>query len=310
MGKRFLVIGEINVDVIVSGLPCLPELGREVLCSGIETVMGSASAIFACRLATLGESVSFLGLVGDDENGRIALRSLEAAGVDTSLVTVDAALQTGVTYVLTFEEDRAMFTCLGAIAELSRRHIPRGLLARFDHLHVTSPYLQVGLRPHLRWLLKQAADEGLTVSFDPQWDPDQRWRGLRGLAPHVNLLFANDTEACAMARQPTIEGAMEKLIGIGSHVVAVKRGAKGAAAACGTERVDHKGFPVRAVDTTGAGDTFDAAFVKRYIGDGASLAESLAYACAAGALACKHIGGAAEPLSDSAVRAVLKRGRA
>lgn len=308
MSKRFLVIGEINVDVILSGLPALPELGREVVCDSVETVMGSASAIYACRMATLGQQVSFIGLVGDDAYGHLCVESLAAAGVDTGLVIVDPARHTGATFVMSLPENRAMVTHLGSIAELSARHLPPGLFLGFEHVHVTSPFLQVGLAPDLPRLAREARDHGLTVSFDPQWDPGETWTCVREMAPSCTVLMPSEEEACGMTGRAAAREALDALAGWGSELVVVKLGAGGAIAASGGRVVRQPGVPIKPVDTTGAGDTFDAAFVKRLIADGRSVEESLAYACAAGAAACMQVGGASEPLRHKDVMRVMRDG--
>jgi len=306
VAKRFLVIGELNVDVMVLGLPRLPEMGAEILCERVETVMGSSSAIFACRMATLGEDVSFLGVVGDDSYGRIVLSGLRDAGVDTSHVIVDPAIQTGMTCVLRFPEDRAMFTLLGSIAALTADHVELPLLAEYDHLHLTCLYLQHGLLPGLPGLLDSARAAGLTVSLDPQWDPAEKWVGFRELAARADVLLPNADEALGITGAAGVGPAARHLAGWGRGLAVVKRGAEGALAVHSRGTTEQPAFAVEVVDTTGAGDTFDAAFVKRLIGDGASLPESLRYACAAGALACTQIGGARVPLRDDDVRAMME----
>jgi len=309
VGKRFLVIGEVNVDVILSGLPRLPELGQEVLYSAVETVMGSASAIYACRTATLGQQVSFFGLVGDDAYGHLCVESLVTSGVDASLVIVDPARRTGATFVMSLPENRAMVTYLGSIAELTAQHLPDDLFTDFDHLHVTSPFLQLGLAPDLPRLAREAREQGLTVSFDPQWDPDGTWACVREIAPSCTVLIPSEVEACGMTGRASVEGAIEALAGWGPEVVVVKLGADGAVAASGGRLFRYPAVPIEPVDTTGAGDTFDAAFVRRFVADGRSVEESLAYACAAGAAACMQVGGARAPLRHEDVMRIMREGR-
>ena len=76
-GRAVAVIGELNVDLIASGLTSAPVLGREVLAEDFQTVLGSASAVFACGAARLGHPVSFFSKVGDDEYGRFCLDALQ-----------------------------------------------------------------------------------------------------------------------------------------------------------------------------------------------------------------------------------------
>jgi len=100
------IIGELNLDLIASGLNSPPTLGREVLAENLQTVLGSASAIFACGMAQLGHPVGFFSKVGRDEYGRSCLDFLRKAGVSTKNVHTDPAARTGVTLSLSTRSDR------------------------------------------------------------------------------------------------------------------------------------------------------------------------------------------------------------
>src|ERR1051325_7336876 len=75
------VVGEINLDLILYGLPKDLALDRELLASGLALTLGSSSAIFAHNLATLGSKVGFISKTGGDPLGKMALERLSAAGV-------------------------------------------------------------------------------------------------------------------------------------------------------------------------------------------------------------------------------------
>lgn len=301
MPKRFLVVGEVNADVIVQGLPHLPVMGREILCQSVERVMGGSSAIFACRLATLGADVSFLGVVGDDPDGRLMLEWLARAGVDTSLVQVDASVATGATYVLSFPHDRAMFTHLGSIGALSPERVGLAALEPFDHIHFSSPFVQTGMTAGMPALLATVRALGPTISLDPQWDPTETWPGFREMAQSVDILLPNDEEARSATGLAEASEAARELAAWTPGVAVVKRGPEGALAWQGERMLSTPAPAVATVDTTGAGDTFDAAFVKRFVSDAMPLAESLRYAATAGAIACTQLGGAVTPLTHADV---------
>jgi sugar/nucleoside kinase (ribokinase family) len=117
-GRPVAVIGELNVDLIASGLTSAPILGGEILAEDFQTVLGSASAIFACGAARLGHPVSFFSKVGDDDHGRFCLNALHKAGISTANVANVTTSKTGVTISLSTRNDRALVTVLGAISEL------------------------------------------------------------------------------------------------------------------------------------------------------------------------------------------------
>jgi sugar/nucleoside kinase (ribokinase family) len=290
-----LVIGELNVDLIATGLEQAPVLGRELMAEDFRVVLGSASAIFACGAARLGHPVTFVGKVGEDDFGRLCLAELAARDVDTSAVLVDPRVRTGVTVCLSTRGDRAMVTYPGAIAAFRASEVRDHVFRNKAHLHLTCFELQAALRPGFARLLQTARRRGLTTSFDPNADlRGPLGEAARELLPHVDVLFLNETEARDLARARTPERALDRL----SHderVVVVKLGEKGAVAARGSERCRTKGLSVRVVDTTGAGDSFAAGFVSAFT-QGRSLAECLATGNACGALSTRAAGGtAAQP---------------
>ena len=162
---KILVAGELNPDMILHGCGAFPTAGKEVLARDFAMVLGSASAICAMGLARLGNAVSFLSRIGTDLWGSFCLEILKRGGLDISNVIQDPALKTGVTVSLSSSEDRALVTFPGAIAELDEQDIPDKTLKEFDHLHVSSYYLQQRLRPGCRRLFDRAGKLGLTTSL-------------------------------------------------------------------------------------------------------------------------------------------------
>ena len=291
-GYDVLVLGEINVDLILSASEITPVYGQESLVEDATLTMGSSSVIFACGAAQLGLRVGFVGVVGDDQFGRYMLQEMATHGVDVSPVIVDSALKTGITVSLSTPADRAMLTYSGSSAALALGRVDRALLdrERARHVHVSSYFLQAGLQEGLPELLAQARGHGLTVSLDTGWDPDEGWdSGLTETLAQVDLFIPNRVEAHAISGEREVDGA---LISLAERVetVAIKLGAEGAIARRGGEVARAAPPPVQVVDTTGAGDSFNAGFVYGYLA-GWSLERSLRLACACGALATRQPGG-------------------
>lgn len=286
-----LVLGEINVDLILRADGITPVFGRERLVEDATLTMGSSSVIFACGAARLGLRVGFVGVVGDDEFGRYMFRGMLARGIDVGPVIVDPATKTGITVSLSTAADRALLTYLGSIAALTAARVDRALFDRTRHLHVGAYFLQAGLREGLPGLLAQARARGLTVSLDTGWDPDERWGSdLWETLAQTDVFLPNADEARA------ITGGVDAEIALASLAeqvpfVAVKLGVEGAIAQRGKETVRAAPPPVQVVDTTGAGDSFDAGFVYGYLA-GWSPERTLRLACACGALAAREPGGA------------------
>jgi sugar/nucleoside kinase (ribokinase family) len=286
--KPVLVVGDLNLEYIFTGLSGHPRYGREVMVSGCSTTLGGSAALFACGLAKLGRAVRFQGRIGKDSNGDFLLDKMRDRGVDVSGVTRDPETGTGISVAFTETDDRAIVAYLGTVATTTPRDVPTGDLRRFSHLHLTSPFIQLGLRSGFVPLLKKAKRAGLTTSMDPGWDPRERW-GLEEFYPWLDVLLVNEVESKAITRIRRPADAAKKLAEK-VLVAVVKTGPKGAVGATKTGQWKASSYEVEPVDTTGAGDTFDAAFIDGWLA-GHRVQEVLAYACAAGALSTEAAGG-------------------
>jgi sugar/nucleoside kinase (ribokinase family) len=298
--KKVLVVGEINVDMILQGYREFPVPGKEVLVDDFSMVLGSASAICAMGLARLGTPVAFLGKVGDDLLGRFCLDAMRARGIDVSRVTVDPALKTGVTAAITSPKDRALVSFLGSIGALTAADVPAEAFAGFDHLHVSSYFLQGGLRPGIHPLFRAAHGRGLTTSLDPGFDPSETWgRDLHDTLGETDLFFPNEVELRGLSATADIEAALRQLRRDRLRVVA-KLGRDGAMTLEGEQLLHPPAFPVRPIDTTGAGDSFDAGFLHAWL-RGQPVGACLRLAGACGALSTLGLGGtAAQPTLEEA----------
>ena len=287
-----LVLGDANPDLVLSGGDVVPAFGQaERLVDEARLVIGGSGAIFACGAAKLGLRVAFAGVVGDDMFGRFMCDQLQAHGIDTSAVAVLPERSTGVTVVLSGRDDRAMLTFAGTIGDLRRSVIGADVLSRTRHIHVSSYFLQRTLAPELPALFREARDGEATTSLDPNWDPSGEWdNGLMALLPEVDVFLPNEVEALSMARISVVEDAIARLRSAGAGTVVVKTAGQGAVAAQAGDAVAVAGIPTQVVDSTGAGDSFDAGFLAGFLG-GQPLRRCLEIGNACGALSTRGIGG-------------------
>jgi sugar/nucleoside kinase (ribokinase family) len=298
-----LVVGELNPDIFVIGEDPTPAFGQqEKLVSAIRLEIGSSSAIMACGAARLGLQVAFLGVVGDDAMGRFMLTALGERGIDVSECVVDPAIPTGSTLILSRGEDRAILTAIGTIDRVRGEHVPDKLLARARHLHLGSTGLIGAKRAGLPALLARARAAGLTTSFDPNGDPDGRWEGTDELLAFADIFLPNLAEARQLSGATDAEAAARELArrGRSELVVAVKLGREGALAVSGDRLARQAAARTGVIDSTGAGDSFDAGFVAATI-SGWPLEEALALGVACGSLSTRGIGGtSAQPTLEEA----------
>ncbi len=295
------IAGELNLDLILYGLPEQLPPERELLADRMMLTLGSSSAIVAHNLSALGSRVGFQSRIGDDPLGRIALERLQEGKVDVSKVrVVSGAMTTGLTVILHHDHWRNILTYAGTIAELTWDNLDLDYLADSRHFHFSSYYLQKGLRPRVVELFQHLKSKGLTISLDTNDDPDDRWEGdLHELLSHVDVFLPNEREACKAADTEDLGDAVSKLSKLVPLVV-VKLGRKGARAQKGSERFTAATKEVVPVDTVGAGDSFDAGFLHEYV-RGSDLPTCLARGNAAGALSTTRPGGT-EAFRDAAHR--------
>jgi sugar/nucleoside kinase (ribokinase family) len=285
-----LIPGEINLDLILHGFDAFPTLGREVLVDECLPTLGSASAITAVGLARLGVPVRFVGKVGADAWGDQCLETMRAAEVDTTFVERSADTRTGVTVAISSAVDRALVTYPGAIAELTGADVPSAAWHGAAHLHLSSYYLQEGLRPSVPELFRQARDRGMTMSLDPGGDPTAQWRGgVRDAIALADVFLPNAVELEGIGGDPDPVRCLTALEAEGRQVVA-KLGERGSLALVDGRPESVPAPDVDVVDTTGAGDSFNAGFLAAWLGR-RTLVECMRDGVCCGALATRGLGG-------------------
>jgi sugar/nucleoside kinase (ribokinase family) len=301
--RDLVVLGDSNPDLLLGG-DVVPRFRQaEQLLDVAEFAIGGSGAIVAAGAARLGLRVALVALVGDDALGHIQLEALCVRGVDLSGVVVSPTASTGLSVILSTGDDRAILTKLGAIGALRAGSVDRELLRGTRHVHVSSYFLQVGLHDGLAALLREAREAGATVSLDTNWDPAEDWdRGLRSLFPVVDCLLPNGEEAQRIAGKGSLAAAAADLA---SRVptVAIKLGPAGGMARSGTEEAECPVPPTEVVDTTGAGDSFDAGFIAARL-RGLDLGRCLELAIACGSISTRAHGVEGQPTFEEAEQAI------
>ena len=256
------IAGEINLDLIMYGLPAIMPMERELLGTDFQVTLGSSSAILAHNLAVLGGRVGFVTLVGQDALGKIAMERLKAAGVDLSRVRISQnGTATGVTLLLPHGRERHILTYPGTMSELRIGDLDIEYLKQAKHFHLSSLFLLQSLAPDLPALFKELKGAGLTISLDTNDDPSGDWGGVfPELIEYVDILFANEQEACRIAKSETVNEALE-VLARRVPCAAIKCGARGSIVRIGGRTFSAGGVSVTPVDTIGAGDSFNAGFL-------------------------------------------------
>jgi sugar/nucleoside kinase (ribokinase family) len=302
---RILVVGEINVDFVFKGCHALPAPGKEVLADDFVMTPGSSSMICAMGLARLGNDVAFHGCLGADASGTFCLEALRDAGIDVSSLRPDRDLRTGVTASLSTPQDRALVTFAGAMSELRAEDIKDEWLKRASHLHISSYYLQKGLRPGCRELFARATAAGLTTSLDPGFDPTQTWGDdLLDVLKQVDIFLPNEQELLAITRRGDLREALMSVENGRTRTIA-KRGRQGCTSVHDGEWFNVPAYPVDAVDTTGAGDSFDAGFLHAWLRKMPWI-DCMRWGSACGSLSTRGVGGTTSQATANEAMALLR----
>jgi sugar/nucleoside kinase (ribokinase family) len=303
--RRVLCCGNIVCDILVQPVDEFAAGGTTPV-SRIERHMGGNGANTAFALGLLGTPVKLAGMVGDDEEGAFTLRRLSLASVDTSLVG-RSALPTATTVVLVSSSGQRSFLHLfGASAEVA---LAPELFAGCgcDQLHLASPFGLPGIRRRKAELLAAAKAAGMTVSLDTHWDSLGEW--MRDLGPClalVDLLFLNEDEARMLAGITDPAAAARAIRSAGAPNVVLKQGAAGCTLYSPGKEAAVPGFPVDAVDSTGAGDCFCGGFLGA-LARGASAEEAARFANAVGAVSVSALGATEGLLTYEGVTSWISR---
>lgn len=264
-----LAVADLCFDMIVSG-PEKPQFNQvELLVDDYTIDLGGSVGIFACQFAKLGGNIALLGSIGKDIAGQIILGRLKEAGVETGLIAVFENEKTPLGLNLYCEGDRAMLTCLGVMDKNTPSIFDVSLLKMAKHWHIGGYFLLRQLLPAWPNWVEALKQNGVTVSLDTNWDPEGEWENVMQLLPMIDVFLPNEAEAKAISgKQDIIEAGL--FLAEQCPLVVVKMGENGAMTFKGSRK---RYYPVpatmlenlRIVDTTGAGDNFDAGFLHAWL---------------------------------------------
>ncbi|NGP89171.1 carbohydrate kinase family protein [Fodinibius halophilus] len=304
-----LVIGELNMDLILNDLEEFPQLGKEKIANDFNLTMGSSSAIFAANCSRLEQTVGFCGMVGDDDFGKQIRDQLLAFGVDVRHISISKTHKTGITAVLRYDDDRAMVTYPGAMEHFSLAQIDPDAFENARHLHISSLFLQPGIKTDLFDIIERAQSRGMTTSIDPQWDPKEQWDiDFTKLVGRIDFFLPNEDEFLSITESSTVkEGINEIRPHLGDGTIIIKQGTEGATFVSSNEVKKIPGYTNDTpVDTVGAGDSFDAGFICQILND-TSIEDSIRFGNITGAVSTTEAGGTRAIQSRKHVQEIAKK---
>ncbi len=262
--KKILVYGDANLDIFVSGKREIPAPGTEEYVAEMPLTVGGGAALVAMGLGKLNAEVSYAGVLSTDMIGQMITESMKKVGVDLSKVVYDKSVGSGISISFTSDKDRSFISYAGSIAENDIGLLTKIDLSDIGHVHITG----YDAKNHDKILsvlkyLKETA--GVTVSYDVAFDETGLWnKKIVELMEYVDVFFMNEVEAMGYSGKNTIDDASKYFSNYGNMVI--KAGKSGAYyVKRGEKPVFQKANEVKTVDTTGAGDSFNAGFLWGYV---------------------------------------------
>jgi sugar/nucleoside kinase (ribokinase family) len=257
-----LVPGDYFCDLIFTGLPGFPALGAEMYTDNLAVVPGGVlNTVVALR--RLGVNVGWIGAVGNDVFSHYVMHTIEAEGLDTSLLMHTGEALQRVTVALSYPEDRAFITHIDPSPGLTELTLKALEQVTCKHLHL--PGLCVD--PRMSVIVDTCHAQGMTVSMDCQHQEQTiHMPAVRQILSRVDIFMPNATETRRLTGQDDLQEAVKALTDLGVNYLVVKNGCYGTIA-----RRDGLSYYEPAlkfdsiVDTTGAGDVFNAGFLAGYL---------------------------------------------
>ena len=305
--KKVLCFGLVMADVLVSGLDRLPQNWEENI-GGDRSVIavGGGASNSARTFGRLGVPVDLLGRVGGDYFGELVRRDIESDGVDCTALATDAARTTGIAVGLVHKNGRRCFvTAQGANRGIDKTDFDRVDLSRYDFMHINGYFQFPNIEPDLRNIIQEFQRMGGRVSLDTAAsDPFGRWfAAMDSFIDCIDYLFLNESQLMKVAGKDSLDESAQYLLDVGVKTVIAKTGPEG----CKIFSHDSAPLvvlplPVPVVDTTGAGDSFDAGYI---IGlrQGWSMEKCAQFANTVASLNCGKLGATAGvPDWETAIR--------
>ncbi len=293
-----LCLSDCCCDLIFQGLPALPTDGGEQYCQSFALRAGGG-ANTPMGLARLGSHTAYAATLGDDELGQIVLTHMRQSHLDEHFLRIMPGGHTWVSAALSTSRDRAFASYAGDSTVYTHEELAH-MVSQTRWLHTYVSYVQQ--YPALPQLCRAA---GVPLSLDLSYDPSQTLDQLRPVLSQAQLITPNKDEALALTGASSPEAALDVLLDVCPQVV-ITLGAQGCLAQLDGQRLRACPPPVQALDTTGAGDLFNAGLLYARLA-GRTVPEQLAWACASGAAAVGCLGGLDDHYTRERVAALAQQ---
>ncbi len=259
-----------------------------------------APAIFADTLAKLGSSTGFIGVIGNDDFGSLAVERFENNGVNISNLRQMEEYRTGTSFVSYFKDGSRKFLFHlnhAAAGQLLPQDVDSSYISNAKFLHVAGSTLSINenCKETVYKAVEIASENGLKITYDPNIRPELLEENtVREISEPIleacDFLLPNEEEIKNLSEKQELASCVEEFLDYSIEAIVVKEGANGAKIYSQNKELDVSSFQVNEIDPTGAGDSFDAGFVHSIIED-KELEEAVKFANAVGASSVTERGG-------------------
>jgi ribokinase len=275
-------LGQACVDFLGT-LPFYPPEDGKAELSDLRILCGGPASSAMVTLARLGIRPAFLGCVSDDEMGKKIVENLQREKVDISCLKVTPGFTSQFAFIAITGDSgrRTIFWHRGSVPPLGREDVDLSPFPEARILHLDSLMVEASIEA-----AKQAKARGMGVVMDA----GTLREGIRDLAVHVDVLIASETFAQPLLGPGApLESALRALRELGPSQVVITLGPRGSVGLNDRGRYRQAAFPVRARDTTGAGDVYHGAYVYGMLQDW-DMPRCMEFASAVAALKCTEVG--------------------
>jgi sugar/nucleoside kinase (ribokinase family) len=301
---RIACVGNFVVDTIVRPVAALPKPGELALVDDISVAGGGAGFTTSVALARLGAAALAVGAVGTDPNGDEIRRWLAADRVETThLQVVDAP--TSATVVVVSPAGERTYLHAPGVSNQMRIDPQIAELPGLAGIHLGAALILPGLDVEESGVrtVRAAHERGILTSLDTSWDSTGRWDRVLPYLPHLDVFTPSLVEARQVSGRVEAESVAEWILDRGTRMAIIHDGARGAYVASAEFNGWVPAYPAEVVDTTGAGECFDAGLVFGLC-SGWPVVDAVRVACASGALAATQPGAVGGLVSLNAVLAL------
>ena len=295
MNLDVLVIGDLNTDLILREIKGLPSIGKEILFDDYSIVIGGSGGIFANVISQIGCTTGIISKISDDFFGEFLIKKCIKNGVKTELLKTISGTNTGLTLSLSYPEGKSQISELKLLKNMKVEEIIFDRIDSLKHVHFTSYFMMDSLKKNYIDLISKIREryKNVTISFDTNDDPEEKWdKRLLDIFKNIDILLLNERESLGISRKKNYSEAI-KFFSKYTRIVIIKLGKEGYIA--NIDKEIYRGYCYNLLnknflDSTGAGDNFNAGFVFGFLKK-INYEENLLFANYCGETSIEYMGG-------------------